>query len=281
MSEHQDTPGSVVTIRGLSVAFGRHQAVRGVDLSIGRGEFLALVGASGSGKTTLLRTINALVRPTTGEVSIDGHSVLDQPSPTLRRKIGWVIQGVGLLPHRTVAENVAIVPSLLGWSPANIHAAVASTLEMVNLPVSEFGARTPDTLSGGQRQRVGVARALAARPPLVLMDEPFGALDPVTREELHGELRRLHRELGFTCVLVTHDMAEALLLADRVAVLEAGELVALDTPAALLRGQGSEHWSQHTATMIETPARQAAALMARGVQSHDSDDRSSSGQPTA
>lgn len=212
-------------------------AVDGVSLSIGAGEFVALVGASGSGKSTLLKTVNRLVEADSGSVLFEGEDVESLPLPALRRRVGYVFQSIGLFPHMSVSENIAIGPRLTGERLP--QARIEELLELVDLD-PEMSDRMPDALSGGQRQRVGVARALAGDPHLLIMDEPFGALDPITRDALGDEVRKLHRELGLTTVMVTHDMAEALLLADRVLVMEAGKVVADETPAALLAGAGGE-----------------------------------------
>ncbi|MES2753451.1 MAG: ATP-binding cassette domain-containing protein [Pseudomonadota bacterium] len=210
------------------------RALVGVTLTIAGGSFTALVGASGSGKSTLLKTVNRLIAPSAGRVTIDGVDVMAGPAPALRRRIGYVFQNVGLFPHMTVAENIAVPLRLTGDASM---ARVAELLALVSLPL-EVATRMPAALSGGQRQRVGVARALAAAPRLMLLDEPFGALDPVTRDALGRELRALHDRLALTTVMVTHDMAEALLLADRVLVMAAGQVVADATPAELMAGDG-------------------------------------------
>lgn len=210
-------------------------AVDGISLSIGKGEFVALVGASGSGKSTLLKTVNRLVEPDGGSVLFEGEDVAELPLPALRRRVGYVFQSIGLFPHMTVGENIAIGPRLAGEKLP--HERIAQLLELVELEAGMAG-RMPAALSGGQRQRVGVARALAGDPHLLLMDEPFGALDPITRDALGQAVRKLHRELSLTTIMVTHDMAEALLLADRVLVMEAGVIVADETPQSLLSGAG-------------------------------------------
>jgi osmoprotectant transport system ATP-binding protein len=209
-------------------------AVRDLSLAVAAGEFVALVGESGSGKTTLLKMINRLVEPDRGQIRIAGRDVREVDPVGLRRTIGYVIQHAGLLPHLSVADNVAMVPRLLGWARGDIDRRIDELLALVGLPAAEYRARFPDQLSGGQRQRVGVARALAARPQIVLLDEPFGAVDPITRVALQGELARIHRELRLTTVLVTHDMIEALTLADRVVVMAAGEIRQVAAPRALL-----------------------------------------------
>ncbi len=228
-----------------------HPAVADLSLEIGHGEFLAVVGGSGSGKTTLLRMINRLIEPDSGKLRVLGAEPDLRPH-LWRRRIGYVFQGVGLFPHMTVAENIAATPRLLGWTPDEIEARVVELLDLVGLPASAYGGRTPDRLSGGQRQRVGVARALAARPPVMLMDEPFGALDPLTRDELGRAYRRLHDQLGLTTVMVTHDMTEALLLADRIAVMHAGRLLAAASPTAL-----AESNDPYIVDLLEVPRRQS------------------------
>ena len=207
------------------------------SLSVKAGEVLVLVGRSGAGKTTLLKLINRLLVPVAGRVRVAGRDTQEWDPVQLRRSIGYVIQDVGLLPHLNIADNIGMVPRLLGWSAADIGVRVRDLMELMNLPSSEFSERWPDELSGGQRQRVGVARALAADPGVVLMDEPFGALDPLTRAELHGEFRKVQSRLHKTVVIVTHDMGEALALADRVAVIDGGTLVACDTADATLDSQ--------------------------------------------
>ena len=202
-----------------------------VTLSVNRAETVALVGRSGAGKSTLLRLVNRLLTPSAGRVTVDGRDTREWDAIRLRRQVGYVIQEVGLFPHMTVAENVAVVPRLEGWPDARIAERTRELLDLVGLPAAEFSGRRPHQLSGGQRQRVGVARALAIDPPILLMDEPFGALDPVTRAEVRDEFTRLKKRLRTTVLVVTHDIAEAFALGDRVGVLDAGELVAFDTPS--------------------------------------------------
>ncbi|TRW16872.1 ATP-binding cassette domain-containing protein [Glacieibacterium frigidum] len=252
---------SAVGFAGVGKAFGGNAALAGIDLDIAAGSFVALIGTSGSGKTTLLKTINRLVVPDSGTVSVDGVDVASVDAVALRRGIGTVFQNVGLFPHMDVAANIASVPRLLGWSRAKAAARVIELLDLVDLP-ADVAARLPAELSGGQRQRVGVARALAAGPRLMLLDEPFGALDPTTRDALATRYRDLHGRLGLTSIMVTHDVQEALLLADRIVVLRAGRIVADATPAALMAGAGDAG----VAAMIAVPRDQAARLaeMARG-----------------
>jgi len=208
--------------------------VSNVSLTVSRGETLVLLGRSGSGKTTLLKLINRMLLPSQGQVLVEGRATADYDPIRLRRGIGYVIQEAGLFPHFTVAENVGLVPSLEKWDSARIAARVEELLRLVGLDPAEFSARRPRELSGGQRQRVGVARALAADPPILLMDEPFGALDPVTRAELQREFSALARRLNKTIVFVTHDVREALLLGERIALLQGGRLVALAPPQDFL-----------------------------------------------
>jgi osmoprotectant transport system ATP-binding protein len=236
-------------------------AVRHASLTVGDGELVALLGESGSGKTTLLKMINRLIDPELGHVRIAGRDVRDADPVELRRTIGYVIQHAGLLPHLSVADNIAMVPRLVGWSRADTTARVDELLALVGLPPAEYRVRFPDQLSGGQRQRVGVARALAARPKLVLLDEPFGALDPVTRVGLQRELARLHHELALTTLLVTHDMVEALTLADRVVVMCGGEIRQIATPRELVRAPADDY----VARLVDVVRGQGARLHALGL----------------
>ncbi|WP_084102606.1 ATP-binding cassette domain-containing protein [Demequina sp. NBRC 110051] len=206
-------------------------AVGDLSLTVTPGEVLCLVGPSGCGKSTTLRMVNRLVEPTGGTITVDGADVMSQDAVKLRRSIGYVIQHVGLFPHRTVAQNVATVPGLLKWEKERTRARVEELLDLVGLPHATYGNRYPHELSGGERQRVGVARALAVEPPVMLMDEPFGAVDPQGRRRLQQEFLELQRQLGLTVMMVTHDMREAVILGDRLAVLsKGGELEQLGTP---------------------------------------------------
>lgn len=227
--------GPSIHLADVTLRFGDVAALDNVSVAIDGGSFVALVGASGSGKSTLLRSINRLVQPDSGIVQLNGRSVLEDSPVQLRRKIGYVFQNIGLFPHMTVAQNIGIGLRIAG-KPV-LACRLIELLTLVDLP-DDIGSRMPDQLSGGQRQRVGVARALATDPHVLLMDEPFGALDPVTRDALGKQVRALHDRLRLTTVMVTHDMAEALLLADRILVMESGQIVADGTPADLLAGKG-------------------------------------------
>ena len=247
----------VIQLQAVSKRFGDRLALDAVSLTAQPGEFVALVGGSGSGKTTLLKTLNGLVRPDAGQVMVLGEAAA-RATFGLRRRIGYAFQEVGLFPHRTVGENIAVVPALLGWPPARIAARTAKLLDLDDLP-RQTAARLPAELSGGPRQRVGVARALAGEPALVLMDEPFGALDPLTRDALGADYRALHERLGLTTVMVTHDMAEAALLADRVVVMKAGRILADGAPGDLL----AQAADAEVRGLLEAPLRQARRLEAR------------------
>ncbi len=252
------TMGPSVALAGLTKCYpGGLVAVDAVSVALSPGSFVALVGSSGSGKSTLLKMINRLIVPTTGSVMIGGEDVCAVPPHLLRRRIGYVFQNVGLFPHMTVAENVAIGLRLAGQHENGQR--VAELLALVDL-APEMAGRMPAALSGGQRQRVGVARALATAPGLMLMDEPFGALDPVTRDQLGTAIRALHDRLGLTTLMVTHDMAEALILADRVLVMSAGRIVADATPADLLAGKAGPEAD----ALVAVPRAQAAKLHALG-----------------
>jgi len=215
----------VIAFEGVQFHRGDRQVLRGITLEVHRGETVALVGRSGAGKSTILKLINRMLEPAEGRVLVDGRDTRAWHPTVLRRQTGYVLQEVGLFPHMTVAGNVGLVPALANWPQERIDKRTFELLDLVGLPPREFASRWPDQLSGGQRQRVGVARALAADPPVVLMDEPFGALDPITRAELHREFGRIQRQVRKTIVLVTHDMREAFTLADRIGVLDAGVLV--------------------------------------------------------
>lgn len=227
----------MITLRSVSVSAPSGEPIlRGVDLAVARGEHVALIGASGAGKSTCLRAINGLVRADRGEVIVEGTPIDRHDLVALRRRIGWVIQGAGLLPHMDVAANVGLVPRLLGWPRAKISARVDEVLALVGLEPQRFRARSPASLSGGERQRVAVARAIAAEPPIVLMDEPYGALDPLTRDEVRTDVEALLRRLGATVVVVTHDVVEALATCERVVLMDGGEIV-VDAPRERFLGE--------------------------------------------
>jgi len=241
----------VIVLEQLTKRYGDAVVVDRLSLEVARGELLVLLGGSGSGKTTTLKMINRLVEPSVGRVLIDGADVTAVEPAALRRRIGYAFQQVGLFPHMTVAENVGITPALLGWEAARVAARVDTLLELVELDPATFRDRRPAELSGGQQQRVGVARALAAEPAVLLLDEPFGALDPLTRDRLQQSIISIRTKIGVTIVFVTHDMVEALLLGDRIAVLRDGRLVQLGTPAELLRRPADPYVAQ----LMETPLR--------------------------
>jgi osmoprotectant transport system ATP-binding protein len=225
-------PDPAIEFRGVTFARPlRPPILDRFSLTVESGEVIALVGRSGAGKSTLLKLINRLLEPDEGAILVDGRDTREWPPIQLRRRVGYVLQEVGLFPHMSIGDNVAVVPRLERWPRERIAARVDELLELVGLPARQFATRWPDELSGGQRQRVGVARALAVDPPLLLMDEPFGALDPMTRAELHAEFRRIQQRVRKTVIIVTHDMGEAFALADRVGVIDEGLLAAFDTPA--------------------------------------------------
>ncbi|QUT05211.1 ATP-binding cassette domain-containing protein [Sphingobium phenoxybenzoativorans] len=247
-------PQPAIRFTGVRKAFGSSVAVADVSLDVAAGQFVALVGASGSGKSTLLRTVNRLVEPDAGRVLLAGEDVADVSLPQLRRRIGYVFQHIGLFPHMDVAGNIGLALRLAG---RDADGRVGELLDLIGLP-RDFASRMPAGLSGGQAQRVGVARALAAGPSIMLMDEPFGALDPVTRDGLGRAYRALHDRLGMTTMMVTHDMAEALLMADRIVVMDRGAIVADLPPAALLAGEGGEV----AQALVAVPRDQAERLRA-------------------
>lgn len=224
----------MISIEQVTKQFDGTTVVDDVSLEVADGEIVVVVGTSGSGKTTLLRMINRLVELDRGRILVDGVDAASLPVHELRRQIGYAIQGHGLFPHRTVGENIATVPKLLGWPKARIAARVEELMDLFQLDPAQFRDRLPAELSGGQQQRVGVARALAAAPKLLLMDEPFGALDPIIRAKAQDDLKAIQRRLGTTIVLVTHDMNEAILLGDRIAVMDGGKLLQYDTPERIV-----------------------------------------------
>ena len=255
---------ALISMQRVSRSFdlGETFAVLDVNLEVASGETLVIVGESGSGKTTTIKMINRLIEPSSGKVLLQGEDTAVMNLAELRKKIGYVLQDVGLFPHWSVYDNVATVPRLNRWAPSEVEQRVEELLTMVGLPLGEFRDRLPAGLSGGQKQRVGFARALAGRPAILLMDEPFGALDPITRDVLQREFVKLRRELTLTVVMVTHDMMEALLLADRVVVMREGAIVEQGSPSALLRGCKSDY----TSMLLGTPRRQAQAVEELGVR---------------
>jgi osmoprotectant transport system ATP-binding protein len=246
-----------ISFQNIGVDYGAARAaLHDVSFAVRAGEFLAIVGPSGSGKTTLLRLINRLSDPTSGIVRANGEDVRSSDPVALRRRTGYVFQGIGLFPHLTVAENITITPKLLGWDRTRCAARARELVALMRLDDS-YLSRFPDQLSGGERQRVGIARALAAEPAIMLMDEPFSALEPATREALGQDYRDLHERLGMTTVMVTHDMLEALLLADRIAVMREGRLAALGPPAAMVADD-----DPFVRDLMQVPRRHAERLAA-------------------
>ncbi|HIE62616.1 MAG TPA: ABC transporter ATP-binding protein [Microbacterium sp.] len=246
----------MIECRGLTKCYGDSRVVDGVDLEVAKGEVLVLIGASGSGKTTTLKMLNRLIEPTEGEVRIEGVDTRSLVPHVLRRRIGYGAQHAGLFPHLNVAENIGVTARLLGWSANRIDARVDELLERVQLAPQDYRGRPISALSGGEQQRVSLARALAAEPRVLLLDEPFGALDPVTRDLLQQSLLELVRDLRLTVAFVTHDMSEALLLGDRIAFLEAGRLTRVGAPAELLRDPANEG----VAEFLRAPRRQVERM---------------------
>lgn len=252
----------MIEIENLSKRFGDTVVVDDVSLTVDEGTIAVCVGTSGAGKSTLLRMINRLIEPSSGRVLINGQDTMAIPEDDLRHRIGYVIQGYGLFPHRTVAENIATVPRLLGWDKKRIAARVEELLDLFQLDAGEFARKYPHELSGGQQQRVGVARALAAKPALLLMDEPFGALDPVIRHKAQDDLLAIQRRLGTTIMLVTHDMDEAFHLGDKIAVMDQARLLQYATPAELLTRPAEEFVEKLVGT-AERPFRLLALAKVR------------------
>lgn len=230
----------MIKFEQVSKVYGEQEVVKKIDLHVRQGEFLVLIGPSGCGKTTTLKMINRLVEPTSGRIMVRENNIMNMNPVMLRREIGYVIQQIGLFPNMTIEENVDLVPRLLGWDKEKRSGRVRELLKLVDMDPDLYAGRYPNELSGGQQQRIGVLRALAADPSVILMDEPFGALDPITRENLQDEFKNLQSKLHKTIVFVTHDMDEALKLADRIAIMRDGEIVQLDTPEMILRNPKDE-----------------------------------------
>ncbi|MBD3232582.1 MAG: ATP-binding cassette domain-containing protein [candidate division Zixibacteria bacterium] len=248
----------MISVRGVSKSYndGLTWAVKDVSFDVTAGEVLALVGESGCGKTSTLKMINRLVELTSGAIAVGDRDIMSIPPVVLRRSIGYVIQEIGLFPHLTVEENIGVVPELLGWSVNRTKERVDELLNLVGLDAREYRKRRPEELSGGQQQRVGLARALAGGPKTMLMDEPFGALDPITRAGVVEEFRKIQHDLSLTVIFVTHDMAEALILADRIAVMKDGSIMAIDTPSELLSNPGDPYAEE----LLSMPQRQAKII---------------------
>jgi osmoprotectant transport system ATP-binding protein len=230
----------MIRLEDLTKIYGETIAVHNLSLEVDEGEVCVLIGPSGCGKTTTLRMINRLIEPTSGRVFVNGRDIGRIKPEDLRQSIGYAIQSVGLFPHMTVAANIAVVPQLLHWEKVRISSRIEELLALVNLPPAEYAGKYPSQLSGGEAQRIGVARALAADPPILLMDEPFGAVDPLTREKLQAQFTRIQKELKKTVIMVTHDLDEAIRLADRIAIMQSGELVQYDTPEVILSKPASK-----------------------------------------
>ena len=248
----------MIQLERISKTFdnGRTYAVRDLSFQVNEGETLILLGSSGCGKTTTLKMINRLIEPTDGMILVNGQDIRDQEPVALRRRMGYVFQGIGLFPHMTIEQNVGLVPRFLGWSPERRQQRITALLTLVGLPSEDYAHRFPDELSGGQQQRVGVARALAADPAYLLMDEPFGALDALTRETLQQKLIKLKTELKKTIIFVTHDIFEALLLGDRIAILHQGNLEQIGTKREILHTPATDFVRE----LFSKPARQLADI---------------------
>ncbi len=265
--------GATVEFREVSKRYSDQLAVERLSFTVPAGRICVLVGPSGSGKTTSLKMVNRLIDPSEGAILIDGRDIRSEEPTTLRRRIGYVIQQVGLFPHQTITENVGTVPRLLGWPKARIDARTAELLALVGLDPARFAPRYPAQLSGGERQRVGVARALAAEPPVMLMDEPFGAVDPIVRERLQNELLNIQRQLGTTILFVTHDIDEAIRLGDRVAVMRSGRLVQFAPPGELLAHPANDFVAEFVGS--DRGLKRLALLTVGGADLDTSVDRSS------
>lgn len=246
----------MIELQHVSRRYGSTRVVDNVSFQVAEGETLVLLGESGSGKTTTCKLINRLIEPDEGHIRVAGEDVRQQPPHLLRRRIGYVFQRLGLFPHMTVAENIAITPRLLGWEEARIQARIEALLHLVELDPGQLAERRPQALSGGQAQRVAVARALAAEPPVMLLDEPFGALDPLTRDKLQQSFLRIRRQLKLTSIFVTHDVLEAAVLGDRIGVMKAGRLLQVGTLAELLKTPAEPY----VEALLSVPLRQVSQL---------------------
>jgi osmoprotectant transport system ATP-binding protein len=269
--------GATVELREVTKRYGDTVAVDRLSFTVPAGRICVLVGPSGCGKTTSLRMVNRLIEPTSGEILIDGQNVLSEDPTQLRRRIGYVIQQTGLFPHQTVDDNIATVPRLLGWPKERIRARVDELMSLIGLDPQHMRRRYPAQLSGGERQRVGVARAMAAEPPLMLMDEPFAAVDPIVRERLQNEFLRLQRAQGITVIFVTHDIDEAIKLGDRVAVMRAGHLVQFAPPAELLAHPADEFVARFVGS--DRGLKRLSLLTVGGVELEKVDRASLDGAP--
>jgi osmoprotectant transport system ATP-binding protein len=230
----------MIRFNGISKSFGKTKIIDNLSFEVNEGEFIVLIGPSGCGKTTTLKMINKLIEPDGGSINIDGTNISDVDTVTLRRKIGYVIQQIGLFPNMTVEENICIVPKLLKWDKEKCLERTKELLELVSMPYEDYAKKYPTELSGGQQQRVGVLRALAAQPPIVLMDEPFGALDPLTRDALQDEVKTLQQKLNKTIIFVTHDMEEALKMADTIIFMDKGKILQMASPEEMLRNPAGD-----------------------------------------
>ena len=269
--------GATVELREVTRRYGDTVAVDHLSLTIPAGRICVLIGPSGCGKTTSLRMVNRLIEPTSGEILIDGQNNLKEDPTQLRRRIGYVIQQVGLFPHQTIGENVATVPKLLGWPEQRIRARVDELLSLIGFDPARMRDRYPSQLSGGERQRVGVARALAAEPPLMLMDEPFGAVDPIVRERLQNEFLQLHNTLAITVIFVTHDIDEAIKLGDRVAIMRSGKLVQYAPPGELLARPADDFVAQFVGS--DRGLKRLSLLTVGGVELDPADPSRLDGAP--
>lgn len=235
------TEKTMIQFEHVSKVYGDKTVVNDINLAIENGEFITILGTSGSGKTTMLKMINKLIEPTSGRILFAGQDIEQMDSVSLRRQIGYVVQQIGLFPHMTVAENIATVPKLLGWNKGRIENRVGEFLDLVQLPAADYAERYPSELSGGQQQRIGVARALAADPDVMLFDEPFGAIDAITRNDLQEELQAIHQKLNQkTFIFITHDIYEAFKLGTRVVIMDNGIICQFDTPENIIKNPGNE-----------------------------------------